>query len=70
MSTKTVGWLIGARDGQKLGSGWDPVYFIPTLSQPGPFQTFAEGNFRKTDKGHTKVDFSYKCRNVILVQTI
>ena len=28
-----------------------------------------EGNLRKTNKGHNKVDFSYKCRNVILVQT-
>ena len=41
MSTKTLGWLVGARDGKKLGSGWDPVNSIPTLSQPGPFQTFA-----------------------------
>ena len=40
MSTETVGWLVGARDGKKLGSGWDPVNSIPTLSQPGPFQTF------------------------------
>ena len=24
-----------------MGSGWDPVNSIPTLSQPGPFQTFA-----------------------------
>ena len=41
MSTKTLRWLVGARDGKKLGSGWDPVNSIPTLSQPGPFQTFA-----------------------------
>ena len=41
MSTKTLGWLVGARDGKKLGSGWDPENSIPTLSQPGPFQTFA-----------------------------
>ena len=41
MSTKTLGWLVGARDGKKLGSGWDPVNSIPTLSQPGPFQSFA-----------------------------
>jgi hypothetical protein len=41
MSTKTLGWLVGARDGKKLGSCWDPVNSIPTLSQPGPFQTFA-----------------------------
>ena len=42
MSTKTLGWLAGARDGKKLGSSWDPVNYIPTLSQPGPFQTFAQ----------------------------
>ena len=42
MSTKTLGWLVGARDGKKLGSGWDPVNSIPTLSQPGPFQSFAQ----------------------------
>ena len=41
MSTKTLGWLIGARDGKKLGSGWDLENSIPTLSQPGLFQTFA-----------------------------
>ena len=41
MSTKMLGWLVGARDGKKLGSSWDPVNSIPTLSQPGPFQTFA-----------------------------
>ena len=41
MSTKTLGWLVGARDGKKLGSGWDLVNSIPNLSQPGPFQTFA-----------------------------
>ena len=41
MSTKTLGWLVGARDGKKLESGWDPLKSIPTLSQPGPFQTFA-----------------------------
>ena len=41
MSTKTLGWLVGARDGKKLGSSRDPVNSIPTLSQPGPFQTFA-----------------------------
>ena len=41
MSTKTLGWLVGARDGKKLGSSWDLVNSIPTLSQPGPFQTFA-----------------------------
>ena len=41
MSTKTLGWLVRARDGKKLGSGWDPVNSIPTLSQPGPFQSFA-----------------------------
>ena len=45
MSTKTLGWLVGARDGKKLGSGWDPVNFIPTLSQPGPFQSFADVMF-------------------------
>ena len=42
MSTKTLGWLVGAGDGKKLGSCWDPVNSIPTLSQPGPFQTFAK----------------------------
>ena len=41
MSTKKLGWLVGARDGKKLGSGWDSVNSIPILSQPGPFQTFA-----------------------------
>ena len=41
MSTKTLGWLVWARDGKKLGSSWDPVNSIPTLSQPGPFQSFA-----------------------------
>ena len=41
MSTKTLEWLVGARDGKKLGSIWDPVNSIPTLSQQGPFQTFA-----------------------------
>ena len=41
MSTKTLGWLVGARDGKKLGSSRDPVNSIPTLSQPRPFQTFA-----------------------------
>ena len=41
MSTKTLGWLVGDRDGKKLGSGWDPKNSIPTLSQPGPFQAFA-----------------------------
>ena len=41
MSTKTLGWLVRARDGKKFGSGWDPVNYIPTLSQPGLFQTFA-----------------------------
>ena len=28
-----------------------------------------EGYIMKTNKGHNKVDFIYKCRNVILVQT-
>ena len=37
MSTKTLGWL--ARDGKKLGSIWDPVNSIQTLSQLGLFQT-------------------------------
>ena len=36
MSTKTLGWLVGARDGKEnvihLGSG----ECYPTLSQPGP----------------------------------
>ena len=41
MSTKTLEWLVGARDGKKLGSGWDPENSIPTLFQPGQFQTFA-----------------------------
>ena len=41
MSTKMLGWLVGARDGKKLGSSWDPVNSIPTLSQTGPFQSFA-----------------------------
>ena len=45
MSTKTLGWLVRARDGKKLGSSWDSVKFIPTLSQPGPFQSFAETNY-------------------------
>ena len=36
MSTKTLGWLVGARDGKKLGSGWDPVNYIPT----GPVPNF------------------------------
>ena len=40
MSTQTLGWLVGARDCKKLGSGWDPVNSIPTLSQLGPSQTF------------------------------
>ena len=40
MSTETLGWLVGARDGKKLGSSWDQVNYIPTLSQPGLFQTF------------------------------
>ena len=39
MSTVTLGWLVGARDGEKLGSGWDPVNSIPTLSPPGSFQS-------------------------------
>ena len=41
MSTKTLGWLVGARDGKKFGSSLDPMNSIPTLSQPGLFQTFA-----------------------------
>ena len=41
MSTKTLGWLVGARDGKKMRSHWDPVNSIPTLSQPGLFQSFA-----------------------------
>ena len=41
MSTKTLEWLVGARDGKKLWSSWDPVNFIPTLTQPGPLQSFA-----------------------------
>ena len=41
MSTKTLGWLGGARDCKKLGSGWDLVNSIPTLSKLGLFQTFA-----------------------------
>ena len=41
MSTKTLGWSVGAMDGKKWGSGWDPLNYIPTLSQPGSFQTFA-----------------------------
>ena len=32
---------LGARDGKKLGFGWDPVNSIPTLFQPGPFQSFS-----------------------------
>ena len=36
-----LGWLVLARDGKKLGPSWDSVNSIPTLSQPGPFQTFA-----------------------------
>ena len=36
MSTKTLGWLVGARDGKKLGSGWDPENSIPT----GPVPNF------------------------------
>ena len=42
MSTKTLGMLVGARDGKKLGSSWDPVNFIQTLSKLGPFQTYAQ----------------------------
>ena len=41
MSTKNIGLLVGARDGKKLGSSWDPVNSTPSLSKPGPFQTFA-----------------------------
>ena len=41
MSTKTLGWLVGARDGKKLGTLWDHANSIPTLSQPGLFQSFA-----------------------------
>ena len=40
MSTKTLGWLVRAKDGKKLGFGWDPVNSIPTLSQSDLFQTF------------------------------
>ena len=46
-----LGWLVGDRDGKKLGSGWDPVNTIPTLSQPGPFQTFAPGDFDIRNQG-------------------
>ena len=35
MSTKTLGWLVRAKNGKKLGSGWDLVNSFPTLSQPG-----------------------------------
>ena len=42
MSTKTLRWLVRAREGKKLGSCWDPVNSIPTLSQPCLFQSFAE----------------------------
>ena len=58
MSTKTLGWLVGARDGKKLGSSWDPVNSIPTLSQPGPFQSFAQrdntGTKEQRDNAGTK----------------
>ena len=38
-------WLVRARDGKKLGLSWDPLTSIPTLSQPGMFQTFAKYYF-------------------------
>ena len=41
LSTKMLGLLVGERDCKKLGSGWDSVNSLPTLSQPGPFQNFA-----------------------------
>ena len=34
--TKMLGWLVGARDGKKLRSSWDPVNSIPTE----PFKLF------------------------------
>ena len=61
MSTKTLGWLVGARDGKKLGYGWDPVNSIPTLSQPGPFQTFA------TDVQYDRITDVQYDRNIDLV---
>ena len=47
MSTKTLGWLVGVRDDKKMGSGGDLVNFIPTLSQPGSFQSFALNSLRE-----------------------
>ena len=54
MSTKMLGWLVEARDGKKLGSSWDPVNSIPTLSQPGPFQTFAAKTSKPKKSKYTK----------------
>ena len=34
MSTKTLSWLVGARDGKKLGPGWDPATDLPMLTPP------------------------------------
>ena len=55
MSTKMLGWLVQARDGKKLESGWDLANSIPTLSQLGQFQTFPnrgsyDGNSRRNCK--------------------
>ena len=36
ISNKMLGWLVGARDGKRLRSSWDPVNSIPT----GPFKLF------------------------------
>ena len=59
MTTKTLGWLVGARE-----SSWDPANSIPTLSQPGPFQSFAgyallkESRIRETKYLLTDADSS------------
>ena len=59
MSTKKLGWLVGARDGKKLGSSWDPVNSIPTLYQPGPFQSFAFLGLSLALMSHDQFQASY-----------
>ena len=48
-----------ARDGKKLGLSWDPLTSVPTLSQPGLFQTFASQSNLCDDKSKNHVVHYY-----------
>ena len=54
---KLKGWLIGAWDGKKSRSSWDPVYSIPNLSQLRFCET---GNFLKR-----KIYFFMLCKKCV-----